>query len=289
MRDSFAIFVLSYGRPEVDTFRTLEAHGYTGESYVLVDDGDPTLPEYLERWGDRVLVFSKEEVSHLFDTGDLEPDRRASAYARHACWGFAREKGVRWFGIFDDDYTFFQYRMVGLQPEKSPRPDFYGWSLRKLDGIFEAFLTFLENTPTLTIAMAQGGDLIGGVSGSMAKLRLKRKAMNTFLCDTERPFSFVGRLNEDVSTYVWRGRMGDLFYTYSAIQLQQPYTQEKEGGISDVYRESGTYAKSFFSVMYAPSCVTIRTMGPVEKRLHHRVHWNNAVPKLIAETHRRTG
>lgn len=33
--------------------------------------------------------------------------------------------------------------------------------------------------------------------------------MNSFICDTERPFSFMGRFNEDVNTYITHGETGE--------------------------------------------------------------------------------
>lgn len=57
--------------------------------------------------------------------------------------------------------------------------------------------------------------------------------------------------------------------------------------MTDVYLDSGTYLKSFFSVMYMPSAVKIKMMGYIEKRLHHHVDWNKAVPKIVSEKYRK--
>ena len=130
--------------------------------------------------------------------------------------------------------------------------------------------------------MAQGGDFIGGINGSMPDVQIKRKAMNTFLCSTDRPFEFVGRLNEDVTTYVNLGSKGDLFFTISNVRIQQNQHQKIKGGLTDVYLDNGTYVKSFFSVMYNPSSIKISHIGK-HKRIHHQINWNNAVPKIIRE------
>ena len=57
--------------------------------------------------------------------------------------------------------------------------------------------------------------------------------------------------------------------------------------IGPLYLDSGTYIKSFFSVMYAPSCVRVSAMGDKHKRLHHRVSWKNAAPHIIKEKHKK--
>lgn len=38
------------------------------------------------------------------------------------------------------------------------------------------------------------------------------------------------------------------------------HNQKNKGGMSDVYIDKGTYLKSFYSVMFAPSCVKIGLM-----------------------------
>ena len=289
MRKDFAAFILTHGRPDnVITYKTLRRDGYTGDIFIVIDDEDDTADAYHKRYGDEVLTFNKAEIAATFDTGDLSTrDRLSIVYARNAVWKLAEQVGVRYFIQLDDDYTAFSYKMVGVKHDAA-RPDYWhGWKLKRLDAVFEMMLVFLEQTPTKSIALVQGGEQIGGASSHMGLWKLKRKAMNSFICDVERPFTFVGRINDDVNTYVQQGATGSLFFTYSALRLDQIATQDNPGGMSDTYRDTGTYIKSFYSVMYAPSSVTIRTIGFVSPRLHHRVHWNHAVPKIVAETHRR--
>ena len=110
--------------------------------------------------------------------------------------------------------------------------------------------------------------------------------MNSFFCSTDRPFKFVGRINEDVNTYVQNGTIGDLFFTIPILSLTQKITQSNKGGL-EIYLDKGTYIKSFYSVMFTPSAVKIALMGDKHIRLHHRVTWNNAVPKIIDEQYKK--
>lgn len=45
----------------------------------------------------------------------------------------------------------------------------------------------------------------------------------------------------------------------------------------------GTYLKSFYSVMWAPSCVKIGAMGDTHKRIHHSITWDKCAPKILSE------
>ena len=65
--------------------------------------------------------------------------------------------------------------------------------------------------------------------------------------------------------------------------LNKAPTQAQEGGITELYLDFGTYVKSFYTVLTAPSCVTIRSMGQVHRRLHHHINWKSAIPQIIAE------
>lgn len=85
-------------------------------------------------------------------------------------------------------------------------------------------LAYYESIPALSIAMSQGGDFLGDNGGHASWV--KRKAMNSFICSVERPFSFMGRINEDVNTYTNLGRRGELFMTIGAVQLGQKQTQK---------------------------------------------------------------
>ena len=127
------------------------------------------------------------------------------------------------------------------------------------------------------------------MGGENTRNLYRRKAMNSFVCDVDKPIRFKGRMNEDVTTYVSQGNKGDLFLTYMELQLTQGNTQQGSGGMTELYKDSGTYMKSFYTVMAAPSCVTVKpfrsTQGTARRnpRLHHKIDWNKAVPKILRE------
>lgn len=271
---SFGVLILSHGRPEkVMTLRTLRLSGYTGRAWVVVDDEDPTVEGYRQEFGaDWVVQFGKADIAKTFDQGDLSGDRRTIVYARRAAWDIARGLGLTHFVELDDDYSHWSYRRPGV-------PDS---TIRSLDRVFDAMLDLLEDTGALTVAFSQGGDHLGGKSSAMWQQGYGRKAMNSFFVRTSRPVDFVGRLNEDVNAYCVLGSRGELFLTVPHVYLNQTPTQQTQGGMTEAYLSIGTYTKSFYTVMMAPSFVSIAAMGQTDKRLHHRIAWGNAVPKIVA-------
>jgi hypothetical protein len=282
MRNDFCAFILTHGRAgNVATYKTLIEAGYTGKIFLVVDDADAQIPEYKKEFGDKVLIFSKAESAATFDEGDTFGDRRAIIYARNACFGLAAQVGCKYFIQLDDDYTRFSYRFAEDKTYLD-KPIF------SIDAVLESMVKFFEASGALSIAMAQGGDHLGGSKGSYARsIGTRRKAMNTFICSTDRPFQFFGRVNEDVNTYTNLGRRGGLFLTILGLSIVQKQTQSSKGGMTEMYVDSGTYVKSFYSIMYSPSCVKITMMGERHRRLHHRVNWNSTAPMIIREGHKK--
>lgn len=284
--NDFCVFILSHGRPTgVKTFNTLKKCGYTGKVFILIDNEDATADEYINKYGDIVRIFDKLEISKTFDEADNFNDRRSVVYARNACFEEAKKLGFKYFFQFDDDYTSFNKRFDN-EFNYSPRAP----KIKNLDSYFASLLEFYKKTDVLSIAVAQGGDFIGGKKGSFAKeVTLRRKCMNTFLCSTERPFKFLGRINEDVNTYTYHQSKGGVFFTLNSISINQMQTQQNKGGMTDIYLDNGTYVKSFYSIIFMPSAVKIGLMGNTKEtqRLHHKVKWNNCVPKIIREEHRK--
>jgi hypothetical protein len=161
-----------------------------------------------------------------------------------------------------------------------------------MDGVLTAMVALLESVPyLLSLCMSQGGDWIGGANTIPGGV-FRRKAMNSFVCATNRRFEFSGLINEDVNTYTATSRRGGVFMTMLQLMLTQVQTQASNGGMTDVYRNSGTYIKSMYSVMYAPSCVKVSSLvdcgaAIVRPRFHHFVSWNNAFPCIVRESLRK--
>jgi len=288
MRDDFGILVITHQRPNSQiTLDYLRNRGYTGPVWLVIDDQDPTGDEYRRLFGDKVLVFSKPEIAETFDEGDNFHDYRAGVYARNACWDFARQLGLKFYIQIDDDIRLFQWRRMGT---KDGAYKLGSWSNRRLDETFETLVRFVEDTDTQGFSVALGGDRIGGVKNlhfGRGKLSLRRKPMGLWLVATDRPFPFIGRMNDDVNTYMTLGNRGGLFFSYTGLQIDNPNTQAQAGGMTDIYLARGTYQKSMYTVMMGPSYTQVAMMGVTDQRLHHRIKWDHALPKIVSEGLRR--
>ncbi|MEQ1761549.1 MAG: hypothetical protein ABL984_00250, partial [Pyrinomonadaceae bacterium] len=285
--EGFGALILSNGRADkVATLDTLRKHGYSGPIRFLLDSEDETVGLYREKFGaENVVVFDKVKAAENVDVMDNAGTLRGVVYARNASFEVAKELGWTHFIMLDDDYIDWRWCFGSDRRYHHP-------TVVSLDRIFDSLVRFLDSTPALTICLSQAGDLIGGQdSGNLETIDLgtrgKRKAMNTFVCRVDRPIRFSGRINEDVNAYIFLGAVGGLFFTTNYARVTQYQTQTNTGGLTELYRDSGTYVKSFFTVLGAPSCVKVAPLISKFPRWHHRVSWRNAVPKILREEVRR--
>lgn len=278
----FVVFILTHGRADnVYTYKALKQAGYTGRIILVIDNEDADADKYYSLYGeDNVYIFNKLSQALNVDAMGPDNDRKAILYARCACFDIAKNLGYKYFLELDDDYTNFRSRVV--------RGEHLGTEyIRKFDELVDIVLEFLDTSNAHTVALSQIGDFIGGKNSKVCKDRLTRKAMNAFFCRTDRPFKWSGKMNEDVTTYVNLGSRGYLFFTVADVSIDQLATQSLSGGMSDGYLDSGTYVKTFYTIMACPSCVKMYTMGVTNKRFHHVIDWDKAVPKIISDKYRK--
>lgn len=278
--NNFAVFILSHGRANnVRTLKTLDDGGYTGETIIICDNEDDQIEDY-KKLGKKVIVFNKEEEMKCTDTEDNFKDHRLVVYARNVCHKIAKENGIDYFLVLDDDYTEIAFKYVDGKKLKSQK-------VKDLDRLFDATIDFLEVSGALTVTFAQGGDFIGGAENGNLEKGLGRKAMNSFFCKTDRPFKFTGSTNEDVNAYITLGQKGKLLFTVYRIVIEQGKTQANAGGLTDIYLDNGTYVKSFYSVICQPSCAKVAIMNSNHPRIHHKILWNNCCPKIISDKYKK--
>lgn len=283
LNNEFAVFIITHGRADkVVTMNTLKNGKYSGPTYLIVDNTDSQIELYRTKFGkENVIVFDKEAIAKTTDQGDNFHNLRTTTHARNACFEIAKDLGIKYFLVLDDDYNsfYFKFNLEGKIISKK---------ILNLDRVFGDMLEYYKSIDAASICMSQAGDFLGGGYNDRGVYNLSlRKCMNSWFCSTDRPFKFLSRLNEDVNTYLALGNRGLLFLTTPYYSVSQNPTQKTKGGMSEAYASSGTYVKSFYSVMYCPSFVYISMIPSSNRRIHHRTRWNNAVPCIISDEYKK--
>lgn len=159
----FAVLILSHGRAKnVVTVKALRQCGYTGEIYIVIDDEDSQELEYKDIYGNSVIKFSKQTYINKTDSMNPQKPRNVVVYARNATHDIAKSLGLTHFLVLDDDYKVFEWKII--DGEK-----FKGLKFKNFDKVISKILDFLDCSNALTVAMAQGGDFIGGKNGGFYK------------------------------------------------------------------------------------------------------------------------
>ena len=290
--NEYCIIIMSHGRAEnLRTVHTLRKYGCKSEIVILIDDEDSQAKEYFDRYDGKdnckVIQFCKEKVAKVTDTADLIKDRKAVIFARNHSYSVAESLGYEYFILLEDDYLSFDHRWIEYQGRKAV---LRGRACKDLDKVFGALLDYLHDCHRLQcVCLAQAGDFIGGAATfSQFNDTRFRKAMNVFACAIDRPNRWYGRLNDDVNSYIVNGMRGALYITIRDIAMVQELTQIQGEGMTDIYKELGTYAKSFYSVMMCPSSVKVSTIGRVNMRVHHTIDWRHQVPMLISSRYKKS-
>ena len=280
-KDNFAVFILSYNRAyTITTVDMLRKFHYTGRWYVVIDDTDPQLELYKHRFKKHVLIFNKKEYANRTDLGDNQTDLRIGVLARNAIIDFAHNMGYQYHLQLDDDYKEFHFRWPKDNKMMVSK-------VNDLDRLFEIFLDYLSESDATCLSCAVGGDFIGGVNNGRYFEGLLRKSMNVFFLRDDKPFYFQMRMNDDVTTNALNTVRGNVFLSNTYVMIHMEDTQKGEGGMTDIYLDAGTYMKSFYTVMCAPSCCTIRMMNTSHSRPYHSIDWNHCAPKIISEKYKK--
>lgn len=283
MNKKLVALILSHGRAgRVITWDTLRKQGYTGDIIIVCDDEDSTVGEYKKNYGEEnIYVFDKEKAFQEVDTMDNNGDRRIVLPARMQAPKIAENLRYEHYLVLDDDYEAFTVKEL----EKGV---FRQYQIRNLDQLFKALMEWQDKAGLDIVSIAQHGDFIGGANSTWKK-GWKRKAMNFFLCKTNRePIVFKGRINEDTTMYVTEGAVGKKIITCMRAGLKQRDTQTNKGGLTDIYLDVGTYRKSFYSVVAAPAAVKCKTLSTAHARVHHVVDYDACTVCILGEQWKKT-
>ena len=281
-KKDYAVFILSHGRAkEIKTVKTLKKFGYTGEWFVVIDDLDKQRWLYENKFDkNHLIIFDKKKVAKQTDTGDNSDELNVGVFARNFIIDEAGRRGYDYHVQLDDDFTGFSLRYIKGDKIASKR-------CSDIDKLFDSVIEYLKQTKFQVLSFALSSDYLGGVNNKKYFKGMFPKTMGTFFIKTKGCKKFCMRMNDDVTTGALYNHQGMLYRTISMVQTETQATQTMNGGMTEVYRNSGTYRKAFYSVMCLPSSAKISAMGIVDFRIHHRIEWETCTPKIVSERYKK--
>lgn len=109
--NKYGIFIITYKRANnIKTLNTLKSGDVYQDWHLVVADDDPELDEYIGKYKNKVLVFSREEAFKKTDSVDNIQEKIGSVYPKNIINDFAKKLNYDYYIVLDDDYIRFSYR-----------------------------------------------------------------------------------------------------------------------------------------------------------------------------------
>tara|TARA_R100001143_G_scaffold48173_1_gene43123 strand:+ start:399 stop:1310 length:912 start_codon:yes stop_codon:yes gene_type:complete len=271
------IFIPSYHRPDnIKTAKYFIKKGYEAKKiHIFIDDEADDRLEYKEaarKLGFNLYVFSMEIARERFDyIHRASVSRRSAGQARNMFYDFAKELGLDFYLVMDDDTTGFEIRPYGVYNRIA--------NIDEIQLVFNGIRDFMNKHKIGVFGLSQTGDMFARTN---AKL-LRGKVMNTtfidtrFICRGER-----GIQDNDTSQFV--GLMNEGYFTgslASGLVLKQTSSATASGGLTEIYNECKLLNKSLIVPIQFPSLCHAEKQKKNGGRLHHRINNRYLAPRII--------
>lgn len=276
---NYAVMICTHGRPKSQhTYETLRNSGYTGRIIFVVDDEDDTVQELENEYGTNndIVVFNKQELIDISDTGTNENQRKCILYAKNFCEQLAVHQGLNSFIIADDDILKFRFRYVEDGKLKSQN------ITHSMDDVIDAYIkTMLECDMTAT-GFGFTQFYFTGVNSFSADNMVKYRVPYNFVFrNTKYKVDWMSWFGEDIITAVYYGRVGQLWTAMPYVQQEIVSLATAEGGMKDTYDNNSSVRLAMQNVMYLPSELKAYKYNDTYMASIKRDH---AFPKLISSS-----
>lgn len=268
------IYIMSKGRPQCHTARTLKNLGYKGEWFIVCGDNDELLDEYRNRWGDeKVLVFNWKKYFDKCDFMDNTKSLAGAIPARNAIKDIAKKRGEIRHWQWDDDYTNFRW----FDCDTLKWRNLNGYELEEK---LQKLADFGEAIEASNIGFDLGTACANGIEGAKFILGMRQRVFNFHNLPTDEKLwiKWRGRMNDDLLNSIWAKNHGKLVFSVRNPLGNMEKTQGVSGGLTELYKEQGTVTKTAYGVLGHPKAVKLAIW---RGRYHHHVNWELISPRIV--------
>lgn len=286
MRNDFAIFIITYKRPDKQlTYTALKNCGYTGKIYFIVDNTDDTIQQYIDNYGvENIIVFDKNHYmnSSEYDNCINKGVFATAVYARRAVEDIAAALKLPFFAVVDDDIKTFVIRY----PSDGK---LIGVKIDNFDLILSAYIDVLDTNNIASVGFGNARSYFGGANAfSPSRLTDRILITNFYLRKSAIPVKWVSWTLEDDITVLLSSKVGNLWLSIPYIQQVPSKFNDLTGtgGNVDLYKETSRYETYFSEIKHFPTmqiqCTDYKTR---EVKLVRRQ--NKCFQKILSSTYRK--
>ena len=278
MKNKFAVFILTHGRPHNQvTLETLRRLGYTGKVYLVVDNQDETLTEYANIYED-VICFNKEIFINDTETGLSLPEPKFAVFARNAIEDIALYDGYDAFMMLDDDITNIRVRFPDGNRLKS-------YSLKScFNEVIDLCVEYVINQQIACMGLGFCNLYIGGIENFEKENPRQRLCAEAFIRNTKYTVKWRLNMVEDLITSIDGAVNNQVWFQFLPLQVDIRMSEGVvDGGNSDVYRKLGKFKVNFMPIIAYPSSNIMR----YGKDWAVTTTPDTCVPKIISSSYRK--
>jgi hypothetical protein len=271
------VFIPSYHRAKnLKTVHLLVKLGYDpSKIHVFIDSEADDRLDYVavcKRYKCHLYIFDMWEARERFDyVHRPSVSRRSGGQARNMFADKAKELGIDFYVVSDDDSSGYQVRPFGRYIKSA--------NIDEINRTFLAIKEMMQKHRIGLFGLSQTGDMFEKINTRI----LRQKVMNTTFYDTR--FIYRGERgvsDDDTSQFV--GVLNEGYFTGSmatGIVLSQTPSATAKGGLTDLYNEYGLLSKSLIIPIQFPSLCVAERQTRNGGRLHHKLKYKNLAPKIL--------
>ena len=285
MRNNFAVFICTHGRPNKQlTLNTLRRCGYTGKVYLVLDDTDKTIQQYIDNYdANDIIVFDKNHyINNCYDTGDNVGHYKCILYAKMAVEDMAKEFGLSSFMLVDDDITNFRYRYPKENKCASVK-------IKNMDDALDIYIDFLLENNITALGFGSPSTYFSGARSFEPDEFLRyRGVFQVYIRNTNIPVTWINWYGEDNITLLKSSTAGNLWLQIPYIEYECVLVGDtsKDGGMVDIYKSVDSFELNFNIKRYFP--------GSINLMLYHKTNkwlptWKGkkCFPFILSQVHRK--
>ena len=281
--NKFAVFICTHGRPDAQlTLNTLRKCGYSGKIYLVIDDTDITISQYVDNYDtDDIIIFDKNHyINSCKDTGDNAGHYKCILYAKNAVEDIAHDLGLDAFMLIDDDITNFRYRYVQDNKLRS-------LPVLNLDDVIVAYTNYITLNDIKCLGFCGASHYFVGTSVyDSDRLIDNRYPYQVYIRNTKYKIDWISWYGEDDITMLLDECVGGFWLNLPFVQYDCVMVGDtnKSGGMVDEYKNNSSYKLNMIKKQF---CISQLKLRPYKDRFITTTIKDTSCVKLISDSYKK--
>lgn len=276
-KNDIDIFIPSYHRPHNNkTADYFIRNGYDpNKIHVVLDSEADDIAEYEQEAkmnGYKLHVFDMEEARRRYDyVHRPSKARRSAGQARNMFYDIAKDLGIDFFIVIDDDTNHYEFRPFGRYCRIA--------KIGEVRHVFSRIKEMMQKRHIGLFGLSQTGEMF---ENSDTK-QIRNKVMNTTFVNTNHIYRGErGVQDDDTSQFVTIQNEGYFVGSIrNGIVLHQTLSATATGGLTELYNECKLLNKAIVCVIQFPAAIIAEKQVMNGGRLHHRIKARYLIPKIL--------